>query len=374
MMHSSEEGPQDVPPPPMPDMATLNANMERMINAAVARGRDPKKNAASSRSGSAGSGREGITTNRLPNPRFKGCWCCGKEGHNRQNCPEFADIKKKNGGKVPRDYVGAYERAMQKTSTSTLVKAIQVESLPAECEYAETFPLWPMLALPGSEVPVSNRFDGFNTDEESEDEEQEVLKALSQISAKVSKGLISQRERRARPLPALDTAHLKKVAQQVQEGIIKLPQIDLKDDESYHYVWALMDSGAGANVARRDQLPGSEPVAAPPIALTVASGDTLPNRGARKVTFINPDGSTRTRIFYEADVDMPILSVAEVSKEGSEGSEVSFRRKNGYVEDLRNCHRMPFIKRQGVYFVQLRIPKVDQDPDGHMSDFHRPAR
>ena len=73
-------------------------------------------------------------------------------------------------------------------------------------------------------------------------------------------------------------------------------------------------------------------------------------------------------------MDMPILSVAEVSKEGPEGSEVYFRKKNGYVEDLWNGNRMPFIKRQGVYFVQLRIPKDDQISNERKSDFHRQAR
>ena len=34
----------EVPPPPIPDLASLNANIERMVNAAVSRGRDFKKN------------------------------------------------------------------------------------------------------------------------------------------------------------------------------------------------------------------------------------------------------------------------------------------------------------------------------------------
>ena len=87
------------PPPPVPDIATFPANlgrmMERTINAAMAlgqRGRESQRMKPPSRSGSADSQRSG---RRVPNPRFKGCWCCGKEGHSRANC-----------GKVPKDYGG----------------------------------------------------------------------------------------------------------------------------------------------------------------------------------------------------------------------------------------------------------------------------
>ena len=97
------------------------------------------------------------------------------------------------------------------------------------------------------------------------------------------------------------------IAQQVKSGTIDLPNLDLQDDGEYDTVWALVDSGAGANVARRNHFRSSEPVDAPPISLTVANGNYLPNNGARKVTFTNPDGSKRSRIIYEADVDMPLV-------------------------------------------------------------------
>ena len=164
------------------------------------------------------------------------------------------------------------------------------------------------------------------------------------------------------------------MAQKIKDGVITLPEIELDGEESYHYVWALVDSGAGANVARRNQFPHSDAVAAPPIALTVANGDTLPNRGARKVTFKNPDGTKRTRIFYEADVDMPILSVGELSREGTNGSEVRFRKRDGYIEDLWSGQQMPFVKRQGVYFVKLCLPKNQTHAVEDDASFHRQAR
>ena len=101
--HTLDEPPVDAspvvaPPPPMPDMAAFEANVERMVNAAVARGRGADKQTSSARNGSSGSQRG---TRRIPNPQFKGCWCFGEEGHTRGKCPKCAAIKKANGGKLP---------------------------------------------------------------------------------------------------------------------------------------------------------------------------------------------------------------------------------------------------------------------------------
>ena len=59
---------------------------------------------------------------------------------------KFLAIKEKNGGKVPKDYEGAHERAMKKKSVP--VKA--VTSRPVEIgsfELAETY-VWPMISAP----------------------------------------------------------------------------------------------------------------------------------------------------------------------------------------------------------------------------------
>ena len=258
--------------------------------------------------------------------------------------------------------------------TSTAVKAIRVESFPDGCEHSETCPLWPLLSLPGERVKTYNKFDVFADREESEDEESEIVKALSQISARVTKGHTSQKAKKSHRKSALGTAKLNTLAQQINDGTICLPDLELENNDDYDHVWALVDSGAGANVARKNQFPDSVPVNAPPIALTVANGETLPNRGARKVTFMNPDGTQRTRIFYEADVDMPILSVAEISQEGSQGSEVSFRKRNGFIEDVHSGQRMHFIKRKGVYFIRLRVPKNGKLTHEPETGFTRPVR
>ena len=368
----SSQGPQA--PPPVPDMATFQANIERMVNAAFTRsenrGRDTRRQTDKkppSRDSSSGSQR---SFRRTPNPRFEGCWCCGSKDHSRADCPEFKEIKKKNGGKVPRDYMGAYEKSMKKTAAakSKPVSAVSVKARHDELE--ETVPIWPIMQIP-KPTATSNIFSDLQSDEEDADES-EVMKALSQLTGNVqmlSHKSLSQKQKKAKGGHVLNIAHLNSIARDVKSGKISLPDVDLERDEEYTYVWALVDSGAGANVARKSQFPHSYPVEAPKIALTTANGSDLPVRGARAVTTQGKNGVSTTRRFYDANVEMPILSVAELSDEGPLGSDVRFRRTDGYIEDKESGMREYFVKRRGVYFTKLYVRRVNDKNTG----FARPG-
>ena len=371
---------QDCPPPPIPDAASLNANIERMVNAAFTRrdqrGRDTGRTPPRSRESSAGSQKgKPMLRNRIPNPRFKGCWCCGKEGHSRQNCPEFIAIKKKNGGKIPKDYKGAYERSMMDVDKPS-AKVAAVATAPSCVEHAETVPLWPMLSM-SRQTPTktSNSFQRLIPDYNDErDEEDEVCQALAQLTSNVSK-LSEKGSQRERKKSVLSTrlAHLVSVSEKVKSGEIELPDLDLENDEEYMCVWALVDSGAGVNVADSSQIPGSTPTTAPEINLTCADGNRMPNKGARKVMTHTREGISRERTFYDAPVDMPILSVAELSAEGDLGSEVDFKKHAGYIEDVATGDRQHFVKRLGVYFMRLYF-KRHPGNDEQLTPFARPGR
>ena len=94
----------------------------------------------------------------------------------------------------------------------------------------------------------------------------------------------------------------------------------------------------------------------------------MPNRGAREVVTMNKAGVPTTRRFYDADVEMPILSVAELSQEGEDGSDVRFRKKDGYTENNMTKRRDYFIKRKGVYFTKLYVDRPSS------LDFTRPGQ
>ena len=81
----------------------------------------------------------------------------------------------------------------------------------------------------------------------------------------------------------MSISYLNSVARKVKSGEISLPDLDLETDDDFDYVWAMVDSGAGANVARRNHFPSFKPVKAPQISLTIANGDVMANQGAGEV-------------------------------------------------------------------------------------------
>ena len=210
-------------------------------------------------------------------------------------------------------------------------------------------------------TPITNKFDalGGDDDDDDDDDKESLVNTLNAMTSNVRLGsdkIQSQRARKNKP-PALDAASLDAIAQKIKTGEIQLPDVDLETNDEYDDVWALVDSGAGANVARRNHFPNFRPVKAPKVSLTIANGDVMQNQGAGEVTSFSRDGVKSTRIFYEAPVEMPILSVAELSKEGEFGSEVRFGVKDGVVFDNLTGQQVHFVKRKGVYFMLLYSPK-----------------
>ena len=347
------------PPPPVPDWSSIEANMARMIAAAFEkndRGRSGSRTPQGSRSGSRDSRGGQRSRGGIPNPKFDGCWCCGKKGHSRQKCKKFLAIKEKNGGKVPADYEGAYEKAMKKAAAAAKpVAAIGVQS--GVREHDETM-IWPLLSAKGPifrPTPIKNSFSSLSYDNENDDEA-EVVKALSQLTSSVRRAS-DKPQTHKRPNQGLNMARIHSLAKQLRDGELNLPDLELDSNDEYECVWALVDTGAGVNCGSKAHFPDAIPVEAPEVLLTTASGDPLPNKGAMKVVTKSKEGVTRERIFYDAPVDIPILSVAEVSQEGLEGSDTLFRRIDGYIEDSQTHERQHFVKRKGVYFMKLYIER-----------------
>jgi hypothetical protein len=360
------------PPPPVPDMATLTATIERTVNAALSRnGRPPNRTPPGSRSASPGAQRAG---RRIPSATFNGCWCCGKPDHKRGDCPDFKKLLKDNGGRVPKNYVGAWEKSIKKPPTKpvAVLGIDESDDIPTG-EHDETVRLWPVLPRPPP-VDVTNAFDALAEDD-SDDEESELVKALAALTPNISR----QSDRRPQSMRKsqkserpLNIGHLNAVARDVRAGKISLPELDLSNNDDFTYVWALVDSGAGANCARRNAFPLSEKTDAPDISLSTANGELLPNNGACRVTAYTRDGGSVDRVFYDTNVEMPILAVSEISREGVSGSEVRLRQKDGYIRDLHTGRTQPIVKRRGVYFTKMFIRK--RPVNASESDFVRPAQ
>ena len=224
-------------------------------------------------------------------------------------------------------------------------------------EHAETTKLWSMMRMPPT-GEVANKFAALTDDSETDRDEDDVVKAISALTPNVKRASKRISQRNARKSKSMNLAHLNAIARKVKSGEIQLPDMDLTDNDEFEYIWCMVDSGAGANVARREHLPHSKKTNAPRISLTVANGETMPNRGARSTECYDKSGTRTTRVFYEAQVEMPILSVTEITKEGTLGSEVRFRRNDGMIVDNSTGRTSEFVKRMGVYFMRIYFPKV----------------
>jgi len=153
-------------------------------------------------------------------------------------------------------------------------------------ELAETYG-WPMISAPtpprAPRTPPTatcNRYDDLT---DSDDEESEVVKALAQLTSNVQLQNAKSQSQRKRKPGKIDMAHIKSVAQQVIDGKIRLPDLDLDTNSEYDCCWALVDSGAGVNCATRTQFPNAIPCDAPFITLTTADGKKMENQGAMKI-------------------------------------------------------------------------------------------
>ena len=59
-------------------------------------------------------------------------------------------------------------------------------------------------------------------------------------------------------------------------------------------------------------------------------------------------------VFQNADVEMPIISTNGLAQEDND---VTYRKHDGYVYHVPTKDVIPFIARDGVYFMQLLVPK-----------------
>ena len=69
------------------------------------------------------------------------------------------------------------------------------------------------------------------------------------------------------------------------------------------------------------------------------------------------EGHNIIQTFEDADVDMPIMSVDELCANGELGSDVVFRRSEGVIVDVKSGTSSKFVRRTGVYFMKLFVPR-----------------
>ena len=358
---------QEQPSQPKPDdqmkdlINALSSKMENMVAAAVAR---PKARAQPKRAQS-------------DFAKFGDrCLHCGSDKHRARDCPVKKSLIEKNGGKLPVGYKSAFDKWREK-QTKPVAPLVDVEDVEDMDEFSETDlePVWclPQCAIteshacrvcdpPSFEHPNSFAaiFDGI---EDDEDDESVILDAIKQISSKVTIGPRKSQKERKR---SLDKRSISQIARLVKAGKLNLPQLDLESNEDYEAIWALVDSGAAKSCARRKGHFGNTVTHLRPssVKMATASGEELKSRGCFQITALSAEGNEVTQTFEDADVDMPIMSVGEISANGDKGSNVLFGEHDGHLIDIKTSATSKFYRRRGVYFMKLYVPRnKSADPD-----------
>ena len=80
----------------------------------------------------------------------------------------------------------------------------------------------------------------------------------------------------------------------------------------------------------------------------------MPNKGEADVKFVAEVNQVRQITFQNADVGMPIVST---NKLAHEDNDITYRKDDGYITNTVTEAKTPFIARDGVYFIKMKVPK-----------------
>ena len=318
------------------------------------------------------------------------CLHCGSEDHRAAACPVNKYLMAKNGGKLPAGYTSAFDKwkAKQPKSVNAITKE-DVETDDDE-EFAETASLKPLWSIPINAIaaqPVCqfcrlctyehpNSFaDLFIDNDMDKDDEDEnaMVNALNNITSQITIGQkMSQKDvEKSKPVKPFDQRTIASIPIQVRDGKLALPDLDFDSNDKYEAIWALVDAGAARSCAkRREHFQNTyTKLAQSSVKMATANGEELTSRGCFKIEAYSAEGNRITQTFEDADVDMPIMAVTELSENGALGSDIVFRKTDGAMVDVESDKTSRFIRRKGVYFMKIFVPKSQKNN----SDFTQPG-
>ena len=169
----------------------------------------------------------------------------------------------------------------------------------------------------------------------------------------------------------LSKSKIDRIVAAVNSGEINLSDLDqdCNDDDEIEWVWALVDSGSGVHAASWEKhFPGSKLEESTGQraghTMTAANGSKIKDEGQMTIRVKTVNGHTVRIPFVNADVSMPILSLAKLASE----HDAVFRQDDGELIHRRTKNRIPFVKRLGVYFMKVAIKKSVVRPDGPSTD------
>jgi len=155
----------------------------------------------------------------------------------------------------------------------------------------------------------------------------------------------------------LDTSAPQFLSCLTKEGAAPRPAFALeKGPAGWQRIEAMVDSGAVDSVAPAGLI-GSYPLlegsaARAGVRYLAADGGTLPNLGEQRVHVRTKEGHECGLTFQVADVQKPLIAVAQLTRAGNE---VTMGDAGGKVTHRRTGRTIEFHKRNGVYMLDLWV-------------------
>ena len=134
-------------------------------------------------------------------------------------------------------------------------------------------------------------------------------------------------------------------------------------DSGTKIIEAVVDSGAEDSVTppglfASEVMPS--PMSRAGRCYRAANGTPIPNLGQTVAHFRDEEGRARGIPFQVARVERPLLSVSRLA---AAGCRVTFQENSGEILHVGSGRRLPLVRRNGVYVLELRVrPMCDGAP------------
>ena len=115
-----------------------------------------------------------------------------------------------------------------------------------------------------------------------------------------------------------------------------------------------IDSGAGENVMPEYMAPGTpvQQSTEAGVMYTAANGDTMPNKGCKRVKVTTREGQLRTMNMQVTDVNRALMSVAKIC---DAGHTVTFTTDGGVIKNTRSGEETKFRRENNVYRMTVKL-------------------
>ena len=91
------------------------------------------------------------------------------------------------------------------------------------------------------------------------------------------------------------------------------------------------------------------------VVYTAANGDTMPNRGCKRVKITTGEGQLRTMNMQVTDVNRALMSVAKIC---DAGHTVTFTNDGGIIRNNQSGEETKFRRENNVYRMTVKLNEV----------------